>query len=839
MRKRGAWIFIASILANYVYGIDIIVNYKTFPGEALFITGEGEALGDWKKATRLFNLSEYLWEFEKNEIKTGKPFKIVKASFDLGGTTTDIAKWTWQATDNIYTTKGQMYLLPRFLGDPPNPSWTYTQSDNIPNVFNNIVQILIPGLSPTMPAYNPSLVENETHTGYYLFFRYDRNPTKRNREAMIGVVDLDQDFHLLQGARYRNIDTIKIKGGVSSQSEDPRIIQYQNTYYIFYNDTQIRYTYGSRRDMYMGELNPRTGDITHVVKLSYPNALQDPLMQKNWVPFVQDEKIRLVYSYAPFIVLEPDRKTGVCREVGNVLREVKWEKTKGQVRGGSQALPIPGSSNEFFTFFHSSGNFSQSSSEKQERYYLIGALRFSVNESKRKYEITGISHSPLLNPELYGQEKNPGKIVFVSGFVRTETQYVLSLGVNDDKIYLAFADKESIEGNMEAPFNIPSPSIESVLPKMKVFSRLGESQDANQAIREELRKYFRLVDASEAKEEIVDVNLFLDGEMDPSQLENGVENWIMLDARQEEIKVPQGRGNYFFCQDIGCSDIETRYPNLVVFKLHSESMGLNIESVSKGYDERQPKTISHAVYINLDATDSEAGKRSYARRNFMEAQSLREHFPLVRFPAINGRKWFEGRYDPKGEGIQTLHYKNQLVQYEYRKEVHAAKGMTPAELGIFLSDYEILKEAVENRYPVTLLLEDDAELPLFFSAKLSRLMSHIPKNWDMLYLFTNRKESWACNESKPYRKTTHGLFRMLRGEACIPGMVAAIFSQKGARKLYREMQGTIIQPADMIVADLLIPQKKGEFVIFATEPDLVATETGRFDSVIKKMGRDH
>jgi len=200
--------------------------------------------------------------------------------------------------------------------------------------------------------------------------------------------------------------------------------------------------------MFVGKLKVSEKNIRleKPVKISYPMRDNHGPMDKNWVPFVKDNELYLIYSMSPFIVLKADLKTGICEEKTKKLQHYAWEHHFGEMRGGSPVAQIE--KGEFLTFFHSSGFFPvPGNSGKNQRYYLMGALLIDA-DNEDKFEIKAMTEGPIVSEDLYGPNNKSG-IIFVEGFIVHEKEIIISYGIADKKIGVAILDKEKLFSAMK------------------------------------------------------------------------------------------------------------------------------------------------------------------------------------------------------------------------------------------------------------------------------------------------------------------------------------------------------------------------------------------------------
>lgn len=97
-----------------------------------------------------------------------------------------------------------------------------------------------------------------------------------------------------------------------------------------------------------------------------------------------------------------------------------------------------------------------------------------------------------------------------------------------------------------------------------------------------------------------------------------------------------------------------------------------------------------------------------------EKQFQKFNMEVKRFEAINGKDHF-----PNGKPLKKT---NDLL---------------PGEMGVILSNYNIIKEAKEKKYKQILIFEDDVELDKDFDKKFVDYYKMVPKDWVFLYFGGN------------------------------------------------------------------------------------------------------
>ena len=212
----------------------------------------------------------------------------------------------------------------------------------------------------------------------------------------------------------------------SGRELDPRIVQLADSYLV------VSGFHPLSTDPVRGRSSPRLRRLTveaGVVRLSDPVPLESPdlplrAVEKNWLPFVVDRRVHLVYKAEPHVILELG--AGGLRPRTHVSQQnLRWR--WGAVSGGTPPLRIgPG---EYLTFFHSHLS-ADPVDYRTPRVYFAGAYTF---RARPPFEITRVTHEPLSWEGLGEAGPSPAwhRVVFPSGLQRRGDDLVLVYGEND------------------------------------------------------------------------------------------------------------------------------------------------------------------------------------------------------------------------------------------------------------------------------------------------------------------------------------------------------------------------------------------------------------------------
>jgi len=320
---------------------------------------------------------------------------------------------------------------------PLNPA---LEASIVSDSIINTKDILIPGYPD---AYNPSLIPYEE--GYLLSFRVRYYNLKtfikkvcNVRTAYVGLVKLNRQLEI-SGEPYL-LDLTSYADHSSTSAQDARLFKMGEKILLFFND------YGSTRhrscySLYVTELIEKEGKFQakqHATLLKYDSMLS---IEKNWIPFLSNDKLYLIYSTQPHLILEPNLETGICQRVASTETPFSWK--WGEIRGGTPAHPIEGG---LLTFFHSSQELPAASffGTKVGRNYAMGAYLF---ENRAPFAVRKITPSPIGSAENY-MHKNRRKVIFPAGMAIEGNIIYVVWGKNDTGICLSTFDKEKLLSSM-------------------------------------------------------------------------------------------------------------------------------------------------------------------------------------------------------------------------------------------------------------------------------------------------------------------------------------------------------------------------------------------------------
>jgi predicted GH43/DUF377 family glycosyl hydrolase len=297
-------------------------------------------------------------------------------------------------------------------------------------------QIHIPGYPD---AFNPTIIRYNSST--ILLFRI-RDPFTTATNQM-GAILLDKDFNPIGFPQKVKIPISDLN--LKPMTQDPKLFQLNNELYMAYNDMISLPGVEQNRRMFIAKLRFNEEGSILQVEESYPilhfEGKNSHRQEKNWSPFVWNEKMFLVYSLLPHRILNYHSSLLKSETIANTTGSIKW--SWGELRGGTPAEVVD---EENLSFFHSCKHMCTVQSEgKYIPHYFMGAYTFS---KEPPFEITKISPEPIFGKDFYTGPTHktwtPLRVVFPGGFIRDKKYIWVVYGKQDHEIWIVKLDKEGL-----------------------------------------------------------------------------------------------------------------------------------------------------------------------------------------------------------------------------------------------------------------------------------------------------------------------------------------------------------------------------------------------------------
>lgn len=235
----------------------------------------------------------------------------------------------------------------RLLTSTVSPTWVKNMTlSNIiyylPKIGGEIVDISIPLPEKYLPL-NPSMVLHEdkiygcirsvnyTQTrGNYQIKDEDKKVRTRNY-----FVELSHNGEITSQREIIDTASRQMWDHGSIGVEDVRLFRYRRNWWFTCTAVQDTAEWGRRR-IGMGrlELNQEsnTYEFNHFVVLR-GDFIKD--IEKNWLPFVQDDELYLIYNTSPFTIIKPNEFTGEC----TIVSKKEYHRDLWSLRGSAPPIP--------------------------------------------------------------------------------------------------------------------------------------------------------------------------------------------------------------------------------------------------------------------------------------------------------------------------------------------------------------------------------------------------------------------------------------------------------------------------------------------------------------------
>ncbi len=334
----------------------------------------------------------------------------------------------FKAADNLVTKRGVPWNV---KNQAYNNMLFYLQK--LPNArfmpINLDFPLIEKGFAERYHPMNPSIVKtdtgykvicrtvNYTQTGAKNFNTIEKSGIFRTRNYL---VHYDREFHLLsQDEIAENLPRERIRSWISTHIkglDDCRIFDFKGRTWFSCTTNDTNPT-GNFQISICRLDQDKESTVDKLVPLLGPDPNR---CEKNWVPFIKDDELHLIYSYDPFIIYKPCLDTGRCE----LVLSYKPQRDLSSMRGSAAPIPFD---EGYLILVHE-----VVLKEDHTRRYLH---RFMYLDQKFKVQ-------KLSRPFFFKQEG----VEFCCSMTldHAEKELVLGVGVEDREAYLCFVDLETI-----------------------------------------------------------------------------------------------------------------------------------------------------------------------------------------------------------------------------------------------------------------------------------------------------------------------------------------------------------------------------------------------------------
>lgn len=270
---------------------------------------------------------------------------LLDEELSLSGYYTTFKEEGFRATNRLLLKRG----IPQYLKDWAAQNIIF-YAENLKTSHFKPIECTLPlireGFAGHYNPMNPSICKTED--GYELILRMvnyiqigarefqtlDLLDSKNVIKTKNFLLTYDKEFNLLlQKEIVENLDRKKTPCYNSEGVEDCRIFAFQSGF--AFTCTTCDTSPINQREISLCTFQKTEDRVLQVDKL-VPLIGPDPnRCEKNWVPFIHQNALNVIYSYDPFIIYKPDTETGKCEEALCYTSPYDFSRFRGS------AAPIP------------------------------------------------------------------------------------------------------------------------------------------------------------------------------------------------------------------------------------------------------------------------------------------------------------------------------------------------------------------------------------------------------------------------------------------------------------------------------------------------------------------
>lgn len=310
---------------------------------------------------------------------------------------------------------------------PACPGYTpdHAHDDLVVGIVPDLVRPLVMPKSHLVPAFNGSLIK---YKGQHLL------AYRQGDGVHLAVLD---DHWTVRSTRRLALWHEK----AALRQEDPRLFVWRGRLCVSFTGVERDLTepkYGLATSVLYATLAPEID--WQPLDIFYPHYEGRTAWEKNWAFFDHGGSLLAVYSIKPHrvLVIEGDSaKLAYETETPHT-----W--TGGHMRGGAPPVRV---GDEYYHFFHGRVGISH------EATYNTGCYVF---EGEPPFRVVRMSRHPIQWADQLGKVEVKAAVVFVGGAQLEGRTWVLSQGVHDRGLEVAWFDKQKVEATMqESDYRLP------------------------------------------------------------------------------------------------------------------------------------------------------------------------------------------------------------------------------------------------------------------------------------------------------------------------------------------------------------------------------------------------
>lgn len=339
----------------------------------------------------------------------------------------------FHAANNLILTKN----VPWYIKDLAYCNMLFYVQE-LPNATYEPIQIELPlickGSDERFYPMNPSIQKtpngyqvicrtvNYTQKGAKEFETIDPTGVFRNRNF---ILHYDKKFNLI--SQQEIIETLsreRFPAFNLEGLEDCRLFTYNNESWFSCTTCDTNPT-GQRQISLCKLAKARFTPTIHVETLIPLIGPDLHRCEKNWLPFIKDGQLHLIYSYDPFVIVKPDLETGECQTV------YSYEPTHNFSTFRGSAAPIPFDEG-YLMLVHEVVHHQDHTRSYLHRFLYLNK-NFSINKLSKPFTFRHSGIEFCVNMTID----------------HTGTRLILPIGIEDHEAYLCFVDFATIRNLLE------------------------------------------------------------------------------------------------------------------------------------------------------------------------------------------------------------------------------------------------------------------------------------------------------------------------------------------------------------------------------------------------------
>jgi len=199
---------------------------------------------------------------------------------------------------------------------------------------NFTLPLLREGPSVPYRPFNPSILKTEE--GYDVICRLSNYSIPSYKTIIPDgpylnkniFLKYDKNFNLLFEQEMLFPSHLEHKVNKNWQVEDVRICRWNNDWWLISTAVPPQY-YWYVPKVAICKIDYPGQDVPIIQSLTLFNGPEAKRAEKNWLHIFEGDKLRLIYSYDPFILMEPNIETGTCKTVLHYSPKLDFSRFRG------------------------------------------------------------------------------------------------------------------------------------------------------------------------------------------------------------------------------------------------------------------------------------------------------------------------------------------------------------------------------------------------------------------------------------------------------------------------------------------------------------------------------